>query len=62
MDVNLLSRLLKELIIDNDRIPLPGMGYFQTEPMPAFFQKTGRPSTLHRSVFPSRETKGLPVT
>ena len=32
MDVHLLSRLLKELIIDNDRIALPGMGYFQAEP------------------------------
>lgn len=42
MDVNLLSRLLKELIIDNDRIPLPGMGYFQTEPMPAFFSEDGK--------------------
>lgn len=42
MDVLLLSRLLKELIIDNDRIPLPGMGYFQTEPMPAHFSEDGK--------------------
>ena len=42
MDVLLLSRLLKELIIDNDRIPLPGMGYFQTEPMPAYFSEDGK--------------------
>lgn len=42
MDVYLLSRLLKELIIDNDRIPLPGMGYFHTEPMPAFFSEDGK--------------------
>ena len=42
MDVNLLSRLLKELIIDNDRIALPGMGYFQTEPMPAYFSEDGK--------------------
>ena len=39
MDVLLLTRLLKELIIDNDRIPLPGMGYFLTEPMPAYFSE-----------------------
>ena len=42
MDVNLLSRLLKELIIDNDRISLPGMGYFRTEPMPAYFSEDGK--------------------
>ena len=42
MDVLLLSRLLKELIIDNDRIPLPGMGYFITEPMPAYFSEDGK--------------------
>lgn len=42
MDVLLLSRLLKELIIDNDRIPLPGIGYFQTEPMPAHFSEDGK--------------------
>lgn len=42
MDVLLLSRLLKELIIDNDCIPLPGMGYFQTEPMPAYFSEDGK--------------------
>ena len=42
MDVHLLSRLLKELIIDNDRIALPGMGYFQAEPMPAYFSEDGK--------------------
>ena len=42
MDVLLLSRLLKELIIDNDLIPLPGMGYFQTGPMPAHFSEDGK--------------------
>lgn len=42
MDVYLLSGLLKELIIDNERIPLPGMGYFLTEPMPACFSEDGK--------------------
>ena len=42
MDVFLLSRLLKELIIDNERIPIPGIGYFQTEPMPAHFSEDGK--------------------
>ncbi|HIZ86289.1 MAG TPA: hypothetical protein IAC04_07340 [Candidatus Coprenecus stercoravium] len=42
MDVNLLSRLLRELIIDNDRIPLPGIGYFFTELVPASFSKDGK--------------------
>lgn len=42
MDVHLLSSLLKELIIDNERIPLPGIGYFTTEPMPARFSEDGK--------------------
>lgn len=42
MDVHLLSSLLKELIIDNDRIPLSGIGYFTTEPMPAYFSEDGK--------------------
>lgn len=42
MDVNLLSKLLRELIIDNERIPLSGMGHFTTEPIPAFFSEDGK--------------------
>lgn len=42
MDVYLLSGLLRELIIDNERIPLPGIGCFVTEPMPACFSEDGK--------------------
>ncbi len=41
MDVFLLSRLLRELIIDNERVPVPGLGYLTTEPLPAKFSEDG---------------------
>ncbi len=41
MDVFLLSRLLRELIIDNERVPVPGLGYLMTEPSPAIFSEDG---------------------
>ncbi len=41
MDVFLLSRLLRELIIDNERVPVPGLGYLTTEPTPANFSEDG---------------------
>lgn len=42
MDVNLLSKLLRELIIDNERVFISGMGYFTTETVPAFFSEDGK--------------------
>lgn len=42
MDVNLLSKLLRELIIDNEQVSLSGIGYFTTEPVPAFFSEDGK--------------------
>jgi len=37
MDLNTLSRLLKELILTHDRVSLPGMGSFMAELAPSFF-------------------------
>ncbi len=42
MDVNLLSQLLKELILDNDRVSLPGMGSFIADIAPAHFSEDGK--------------------
>lgn len=37
MDLNTLSRLLKELILTHDRVSLPGMGSFMAELAPSVF-------------------------
>ncbi|NMB36545.1 MAG: hypothetical protein GX993_00705 [Bacteroidales bacterium] len=37
MDVSLFSRTIKELILDNDRVGVPGLGHFVAELMPASF-------------------------
>lgn len=42
MDVNLLSQILRELILDNDRVSLPGMGSFIADIAPAYFSKDGK--------------------
>ena len=31
MDIDLLSKMVKELILDNDRVVLPGLGSFVAE-------------------------------
>jgi nucleoid DNA-binding protein len=41
MDLNLLSRILQELILDNDRISLPGLGTFTVDSIPAYFSEDG---------------------
>lgn len=42
MDVNLLAQLLRELILDNDRVSLPGMGSFIADIAPAYFSEDGK--------------------
>lgn len=37
MDINLLSKLLKELLLQNDRVSLPGIGSFISEVAPSVF-------------------------
>lgn len=41
MDVDLLSKMVKELILDNNRVILPGLGVFYTEIVPASFSDKG---------------------
>ena len=41
MDIDLLSKMLKELIPDHDRVCLPGLGCFITEVVPSAFSDRG---------------------
>ena len=58
MDIELISELLVELIMDNDRVSLPGMGSFIAEPAPSVF--SDKATIIHppyrRVIFRSKET------
>ena len=58
MDIKLISELLTELIMENDRVSLPGMGSFIVEPAPSVF--SDKATILHppfrRVLFRSKET------
>ena len=41
MDIDLLSKMIKELILENDRVVLPGLGCFVAEMVPATFSDKG---------------------
>ena len=41
MDVDLLSKMIKELILDRDRVVLPGLGCFVAEMVPSTFSDKG---------------------
>ena len=41
MDIDLLSKMVKELILDNDRVVLPGLGSFMAEIVPSTFSDKG---------------------
>jgi hypothetical protein len=41
MDIDLLSKMVKELILDDDRVVLPGLGCFVAEVVPATFSDKG---------------------
>lgn len=41
MDIDLLSKMVKELILDKDEVDLPGVGSFVTEIVPATFSDKG---------------------
>lgn len=41
MNIDLLSKMIKELILDNDRVTLPGMGAFVAEIVPSTFTDKG---------------------
>ena len=41
MDIDLLSKMVKELILDNDKVALPGLGCFVAEIVPSAFSDKG---------------------
>ena len=41
MDIDLLSKMVKELILDRDRLVLPGLGSFMAEVVPSTFSDKG---------------------
>lgn len=41
MDIDLLAKIVKEIILDKDEVYLPGIGSFIAEPMPATFSDKG---------------------
>ncbi len=41
MDIDLLSKMVKELILDNDKVVLPGLGSFVAEIVPSTFTDRG---------------------
>ena len=41
MDIDLLSKMVKELILDNDKVALPGLGSFVAEIVPSTFSDKG---------------------
>ena len=41
MDIDLLSKIVKEIILDNDAVTLPGIGSFVTEIVPSTFSDKG---------------------
>ena len=41
MDIDLLSKMVKEIILDNDRVVLPGLGCFVAELVPSTFSDKG---------------------
>ena len=41
MDIDLLSKMVKELILDNDKVILPGLGAFVAEIVPSTFSDKG---------------------
>lgn len=45
MDIDLLSKMIKELILEKDEVALPGIGTFATEIVPASFSDKGY--TIH---------------
>lgn len=62
MDINLLSRMVCELILDNERVALPGIGTFVAVDMPASFSDRGytiNPPYRKLSVTSDREDDGL---
>lgn len=57
MDIDLLAKMIKELIVENDQVGLPGVGTFVAEMIPATFSDKGftiNPPYRRLSFYPSR--------
>ena len=57
MDIDLLSRMVGELILEHDQVGLPGVGTFVAEMVPATFSDKGytiHPPYRRLSFYPSR--------
>lgn len=64
MDIDLLSKMVKELIMDNDQVSLPGLGTFVAETVPSAFSDKGftiNPPYRKLSFRPVREKDNLLV-
>lgn len=64
MDIDLLSKMVKELILDNDRVVLPGLGCFVAEMVPSTFSDKGYTINppYRRLYFRSRPDQGDVLT
>ena len=64
MDIDLLSKMVKELILDNDRVVLPGLGSFVAEIVPYTFSDKGYTINppYRRLYFRSRPDQGDELT
>ena len=64
MDFDLLSKMVKELILDNDRVVLPGLGSFVAEIVPSTFSDKGYTINppYRRLYFRSRPDQGDELT
>lgn len=65
MDIQILSRMLLELLQDHERVGLPGLGAFVTEEVPAYFSDKGftiNPPYKKLSFRMYREDDGLLAT
>lgn len=64
MDIDLLSKMVKELILDEDRVVLPGLGCFVAEIVPASFSDKGYTINppYRRLYFRSRPDEGDGLT
>ena len=56
MDIDLFSDIVKDLILDNDEVTLPGLGTFVSELMPSTFSDKGY--TILTAVFLSASAGG----
>ena len=62
MDVELLAKMIRELIVDHDKVGLPGVGTFYAEVVPATFSDKGytiNPPYRRLSFHPSRSDDSL---